>query len=70
MNIDVLLYLIRLEVEAHGSQKALAKRLGVSEQYLTDVLKRRREPGEKILKPLGFKRVVTYERIEQEDNPT
>ena len=66
MNIDVFIWYLKSEIEIAGSQKAFAARLGISEQYLTDILKRRREPGEKILKPLGLRRVVTYERIEQE----
>ena len=67
MNPDVFIYYLKQKIFQCGSQKAFAARLGISEQYLTDVLKRRREPGEKILKPLGFRRIVTYERVEQEE---
>ena len=35
---------------------------GVSQQYVNDVLKGRREPGESILKALGLERVVSYRR--------
>lgn len=58
-----LLKHLQSEVEKAGSQKALANRLGISQQYLNDVLKGRREPGDKILYPLGFQRIVTYTRI-------
>jgi transcriptional regulator with XRE-family HTH domain len=45
-----------------GSQAELARRLKVSEAYLSDVLNSRKDPGEKILQPLGLERVITYER--------
>lgn len=54
-------YLQRL-VDQAGSQDALATRLGISLPYLNDILRRRRAPGPKVLEPLGFQRVVTYER--------
>lgn len=44
-----------------GSQKTVAFNLGISPQYLNDVLKYRREPGPKILKALGLVKKVTYE---------
>lgn len=53
---------LRREVKAAGSQKALAKSMGVSNTYLCEVLAGRKEPGEKILVPLGIERVVTYRR--------
>lgn len=43
-------------------QKDCAAKLGVSPQYLNDVLCGRKEPGNKILKPLGFERVVSYRK--------
>lgn len=44
------------------SQKSLANELGVSEAYLSDVINGRRDAGDKLLKPLGIERVVTYKR--------
>ena len=44
------------------TQKALADDLGLSKQYLCDVLRGRREPGPKILSALKLERVVTYRR--------
>lgn len=57
--------IIELEhlVNRCGSQKALAERLNVSQAYLSDVLSGRREPGDKILAPLGLTRVVTYQKM-------
>lgn len=51
---------IFLLVEQAGSQKALAKSLGISESYLSDVLHFRREPGEKLLGAIGVKAEVVY----------
>ena len=45
-----------------ASQIDVAKRLGISPQYLSDVLNERRQPGKKILDGLGLRRVVTYQR--------
>jgi transcriptional regulator with XRE-family HTH domain len=42
------------------SQKDLAEELGVSAAYLNDILFHRRQPGKKILKALGLKRVILY----------
>lgn len=47
---------------ARKTQTALATELGVSTAYLNDVLQGRREAGEKLLKPLGMSKVVTYKR--------
>ena len=45
-----------------GGQKHWADHKGVSEQYLSDVLNARKEPGPLILEALGLRRVVSYER--------
>jgi hypothetical protein len=43
-----------------SSQAYVANELGISPQYLNDVLRRRREVGKKILDALGLERVVGY----------
>lgn len=48
------------EIKRFGTQKAFALEIGVSESYICDILNYRREPGEKVLQPLGFERKVTY----------
>ena len=45
-------------VQAHGSQRAAARHLGISPQYVCDLLKGRREPGPAVLKKLGLRRDV------------
>lgn len=46
-----------------GSCKAWAIKHGVSQPYVCDVIYGRRYPGEKILKALGLRRVIGYEKI-------
>ena len=46
------------------TQSALAKELGVSPAYLSDILRGKRDPGPQVLGALGLERVVTYERAE------
>lgn len=60
LTIDQLLEKIEDDVEAEGSQKALAQKLQLSEQYLGDVLKRRRAPGPKVLNSYGLRAVTNY----------
>jgi helix-turn-helix protein len=57
-----LLKLLRRKADEAGEQQILAKELGVSPQYLSDVLNEKREPGDSILIPLGLHRVVVYEK--------
>lgn len=47
-----------------GSQKAFADKIGVSPQYVSDVLHHRREPGDSILDGLSLRKVVYYESKE------
>jgi DNA-binding transcriptional regulator YdaS (Cro superfamily) len=49
-----------------GSQKVLARHLGVNEAYLSDVIRGRRDPSERLLLACGLRRVVTYETIRKE----
>lgn len=61
--------LLRAAVEAAGTQKAFAQQHDVSEQYITDVLRGRREPGAKILAALGYEKVVSYRQIDGMHEP-
>jgi len=60
LTIDQLLARIEDDVKAEGSQKAAAAKLDISEQYLGDVLKRRRAPGPKVLNRYGLRAVTNY----------
>jgi DNA-binding transcriptional regulator YdaS (Cro superfamily) len=62
MTADDVLALLARECEKAGSQSAWAKAHGLSAPYVSDVLKRRREPGRGILDALGIEKVVTYRK--------
>jgi len=55
------LKLLQKELET-CSQKDLAKRIGISQQYLNDMLKRHRRVYGKALDYLGLEEVTTYRR--------
>ena len=44
-----------------GGQKAWARHHGISVQYVNDVARYRRPPGDLIVRALGLRRVVRYE---------
>lgn len=69
MTPDGLREMLRSLVSYEGGQQRLAKRLGISPQYLCDVLAARREPGNRLLKGLGCRRVVVYEINEEISAP-
>jgi transcriptional regulator with XRE-family HTH domain len=52
--------LLRVLVSQEDSQSALAAEIGISPQYLNDILHGRREPGETVLKYLGLQKRVIY----------
>jgi len=59
MNIETLIAQLRKRC-ADGKQFVTAGELGVSPSYLNSVLKGRKEPGDKILRPLGLRKKVIY----------
>lgn len=63
MTPDEFLRHLRQLARTYGSQKALAEHCGVNPSWLSDILRGRRDPGQKLLTALGFRRVVTYERL-------
>jgi transcriptional regulator with XRE-family HTH domain len=67
---EEFLSLIRDDVEAEGSQKALAARLEVSETYLSDVLRGRRAAGNKILARYNLRAVTSYHPAEHKEKKT
>ena len=62
---EALIDRLRRVIAEAGSQDAAAKQLGISGAYLCDVMKRRREPGKKLLDGLGYRRIVVYEQVER-----
>jgi DNA-binding transcriptional regulator YdaS (Cro superfamily) len=61
---DEMLAKLRKAVETAGSQRAYASAIGVSEQYLCDCLKGRRDIGKSIAGPLGYHPTTIYIPIE------
>jgi len=46
-----------------STQRALAREIGISEAYLSDILSQRREAGKQVLEYLGLERRVTYRKV-------
>ena len=63
MTHDELLEYLKGEVTAANTQKEFAEEVGISEQFLTDVLHGRREITGKLLKYFGREKIVTYEVV-------
>jgi DNA-binding transcriptional regulator YdaS (Cro superfamily) len=57
------------QCSAAGGQQAWAQAHGLSLAYVNDVLHGRRQPGKRICAALGFRRVVLYEPVRQENEP-
>jgi hypothetical protein len=60
MKLAQLLQILQATIELRGSCKNAAIYLGVSPQYLSDVMRGRREPGESILNALNLRKEVSY----------
>ena len=60
MTEEDLLSLLRDRAYEAGSLTRYARAHGFTVQYLSEVLARTRRPGPKILKALGYKKVVEY----------
>jgi len=60
---SLVLRLRRRVRQAGQTQQTVARDLGISAAYLSDVLSGRREPGQKLLTALGLVRVVQYRRV-------
>ncbi len=51
-------------VAGFGSQKQAARVLGVSPQYLNDILRGSRTPTDRVLLKVGLKRMTVYVELE------
>ena len=50
---------------ALSTQRKVASELGVSEAYLSDVRKGKRNPGDKLLKALGLESRTVYSKTQE-----
>ena len=64
MKIQDVLRLVEREIQANGSAMATARKWGVSTQYLCDIRRRRRAPGQAVLRALGLYAETIYLRGE------
>lgn len=62
MNQQQFVAYLNEQAKRFGEIKAYAESLGVSQQYLGDILNRGKAPGKKVLEATGFERVVVYRR--------
>jgi len=53
--------LLEEAIRKAGSQAAFADLHGISRQYITDVLKNRRDLSGKILEAIGLEKVIEYQ---------
>jgi len=63
LTLSDVIALLAAACEECGSQKAFADAHDISAQYVSDVMKRKREPGEAILKALGLRKAPAYEMM-------
>lgn len=56
---------LRRIIAKEGSQAVAARRLRISPQYITDLLKNRRQPGSALLRRLGLRKIVSYEEVQR-----
>lgn len=54
---------IRETIDRYGGMQQTAAALGVSKSTVSDTYHGRREPAEKLLTALGYRRVIVYERL-------
>ena len=60
VNKDKAMRMIRTAVRRSGSQKQFAEDAGVSAQYLSDMLKGRREPARAVLEAVGLEKITIF----------
>ena len=65
---------IKKQVKEAGTQKAVAIKWKISAQLLSDVIKGKTMPGEKILEAMGYKEIHCYVQVrrpkQKEEEPT
>lgn len=54
---------LALKRDELGGQTAMAKAAGVSPQFVSDVMKGKRNPTGALLKMIGWERVVIYRKV-------
>jgi hypothetical protein len=63
MTRDEAMTILRNHIEKEGSMRAFADKHDFNVSFISDIMRGRREPSERILLAVGVKKVVTYEFI-------
>ena len=69
LDVDGVLTRIRAQVVVCGTAAAAARALGISPQYLSDILSRRRDPSDRVCRGLGLRREVVYRVSSAAESP-
>lgn len=62
---DELRSILSFDCDMEGSQKKWADRVGISQSYVSSVLKRQNPISEKLALALGYRREVVFTKIEE-----
>lgn len=62
LTAEQFMHMLKHSVDYIGSQAETARRMGISPQYLSDILRGNREPSESVAKLLGYERGVVFWR--------
>lgn len=57
--------IIQARVDQEGSQAALARLIGLDATVLSEVRRGIRKPSARVLKKLGYERIVRYRRVRE-----
>lgn len=64
MTKDQALAVVQREIEKAGNQKAFAEKHGISQAFLSDMLKGKRALSPKVLGPVGLEMVEVYRKVQ------
>ncbi len=65
MDANQIIELLKKACAKAGSQKAWAGAQGLSQAYVSDVLQRKRGISDSVAKALGYRAVVTYQKLQK-----
>lgn len=60
---DAIITMLISKCQERGKKKGLAEQIGVSPQYVTDILKGRRDISSEVAEKLGYRKLVLFETI-------
>lgn len=65
---EELIEALRNHIRLHDvTQTAASRRWGCSDAFVSAVLRQRKEPNEKMLSELGYRRMVVYARVDSDE---